>query len=85
MSYEKKLEFLKTKLTPNEVEEVLKRAGDSMDYNKFFEPASVSEQQVSSKWNVKVISTVGAVIIGAVASAFFSVIFYVVKVQSQRS
>ena len=74
MSYEKKIEFLKTKLTPQEVDEVLKRSGDSLDYNKYFEPASAAEQQVSSKWNIKILSTVGAVIIGAVVSAFFSVL-----------
>lgn len=73
MSYEKKIEFLKTKLNPAELEEVLKRAGDSLEFGKYFEPATVSEQQASNKWNFKVIAGVGAVIIGAITSAFISV------------
>ena len=55
------------------MEEVLKRAGDSLEFNKYFEPASTGEQQVANKWNFKVLAGVGAVIIGAIASAFFTV------------
>lgn len=73
MSLEKKLEFLKSKLTPAEYQEVVKRSNESQDFNKFFEPASVPEQQTHSKWNIKAVTAVGAVILGSIATAFYSV------------
>ena len=78
MPYEKKIEFLKSKLSPQEIEEVLKRAGESPEFSKFFEPSTATEQQATGKWNVKILTGIGALIIGAVASAFFSVIFNLV-------
>lgn len=49
LPYEKKIEFLKTKLSSKEIEEVLKRIEENTDFNKFFEPNPVSEQQPAPK------------------------------------
>jgi predicted nucleic acid-binding protein len=71
---EKKIEFLRSKLSPAELEEVIKKLSEA-DFDKYFEPATVPEQEISNKWNFKILGTIGAIIIGAVGSAFFTVVY----------
>ena len=83
MPMEKKVEFLRSKLTPRELEETLKRLNpETDDLNQFFEPNSEEKQstyntpQRSSadrNWKFSTVGLVGAVLVGATASSLFLV------------
>ena len=88
MPMEKKVEFLRSKLTPAELEETLKRYNpDTDDLNQFFEPNHEDKQQNYNTtqmnstdnrgWKLSTLGIVGAVLVGAAASSLFLVINYV--------
>lgn len=80
MPMEKKIEFLRSKLTPKELEETLKRLNPETDeLNQFFEPneEKPSPQQNTSsenrQWKFSTVGLLGAVLVGATATSLFLV------------
>ena len=80
MPMEKKIEFLRSKLTPKELEEALKRLNpENDDLNQFFEPneEKPSPQQNTSsenrQWKFSTVGLLGAVLVGATATSLFLV------------
>ncbi len=78
---EKKIEFLRSKLSPKELEETLKRLNPETDeLNQFFEPndekPNVVQQNTSSEskqWKFSTVGLLGAVLVGATATSLFLV------------
>ncbi|CAG9313055.1 unnamed protein product [Blepharisma stoltei] len=75
MPLDKKIEFLKTKLTPEELDKVLKKFNEGEEFTKYFEPTQDlgtpldPPQQIATKSNWGWVRTLGAGIIGAIGSA----------------